>query len=309
MTKGVVCACFAALLSGACAPLAQAPLIYSSKAQGGIHIATTTTETPGIELSIGFKVIDAAYVPVAVARPCEDRQPASCTDLSYGVQLIAGGNKESNGTAPTADELTRAERIYDDARNERAAANGRFELARKAADDARALKADARTSREAATQALGATPADDALAQQDAKAKADEAAVTYEAAARVAAEAETTRANAEASYTQAANTEAVAKGAVETIRNALIGSSTDDKNDALSVFGSFDGDAGTTTKSNEVTAGLTLGKVFSTGVAAQNLTQGMGDSAALTAASNCLKSGTELIGILPLADRTAKAVS
>jgi hypothetical protein len=75
-----------ALLMGAsaCAPLAQAPLVYSSKNSFGVDISATSTETPGVSLAIGVKMVDAAYVPVAVAVPCNSANgqatPDACKD-------------------------------------------------------------------------------------------------------------------------------------------------------------------------------------------------------------------------------------
>ena len=43
-------------LLGACAPLSQAGLVYSSRAQVGVNVAGGTPETPGINLNIGMNV-------------------------------------------------------------------------------------------------------------------------------------------------------------------------------------------------------------------------------------------------------------
>lgn len=307
MTRTVFSICSAAFLATACAPLMQAPLVYSSKIQGGLNVTTTSAETPGVEISLGFKALDAAYVPVAVARPCESRKPSECTAAAYDVVPIFGGNKESSGTVPTAEELARAERAYDDARNARALASGRLELAVNDRDEARTRKDSAQSAREEATQVLAAAPQDDPTKVAAANLVATGAEANYEQAVRTLAAAELARGNSEAAFNQASGSELIAKAAVETIRQALAGSTSDDKEDALSVFGSFDGGAGTTTKTNEVTASLTMGKVFSTGVAAQNLTQGMGDSASRSATADCFKSGMLLVGKLPDAEQAAKA--
>lgn len=55
---------------GLCArvPLQHAPLLYSSKTSVGIDVSTSTTESPGGSISMGVKVVDAAYVAVAVCK-------------------------------------------------------------------------------------------------------------------------------------------------------------------------------------------------------------------------------------------------
>lgn len=58
---------FICLISG-CAPLSQAPLVYTSRSTIGVHISMTNPETPGAELDVGWKGKDMAIVPVAVAK-------------------------------------------------------------------------------------------------------------------------------------------------------------------------------------------------------------------------------------------------
>jgi hypothetical protein len=68
----------------ACAPLQQAPLIYSSKTTVGIDVSTPTSEQPGVTINIGFKMVDAAYVPVAVAKECDTKKGSkNCEDPMY----------------------------------------------------------------------------------------------------------------------------------------------------------------------------------------------------------------------------------
>ena len=71
--------------------------------------------------------------------------------------------------------------------------------------------------------------------------------------------------------------------------------SKDDKEDALSVFGSFDGDAG----ANKDSATLGVGKVFSTGVASQHLTQGLGRASSVAVRAKCIQSVSEIAKSLP----------
>ena len=63
----------------ACAPLQQAPLVYSSKLVVGLDVSTSTTENPGFSFSAGVKTVDAAYVPVAVSKANDERSTAERT--------------------------------------------------------------------------------------------------------------------------------------------------------------------------------------------------------------------------------------
>ncbi len=71
------------------------------------------------------------------------------------------------------------------------------------------------------------------------------------------------------------------------------------KSDAYSVFGSFD--SGTklnksTDTSDGISAGVSLGKMFSTGVAAQNVSQGIQESSSYLARKQCLDSLSKVLG-------------
>ncbi len=86
---------------------------------------------------------------------------------------------------------------------------------------------------------------------------------------------------------------ATAKSDVDRTRQALTdlvtggSNSDDDKKDALSVYGTFNSVASGQANTNP-TASLTLGQTFSTGIASQNLTQGLRNSATTTAVANCV---------------------
>ena len=56
-----------------CAPLSQAPLVYSSKQILGVDISIPSPESPTAELHVGFKNKDVAIVPVAVAKLPKDQ--------------------------------------------------------------------------------------------------------------------------------------------------------------------------------------------------------------------------------------------
>ena len=76
------------------------------------------------------------------------------------------------------------------------------------------------------------------------------------------------------------------------IEGQLLASNGDTKKDALSVYGSFNGRAAGTANG----ADLGVGKVFSTGIAAQNMSQGVAEAARTAAAAECLKEAAKLLG-------------
>ena len=80
--------------------------------------------------------------------------------------------------------------------------------------------------------------------------------------------------------------------AQQALRNATDQTRTNNKHDALSVFGSFNGHvvAGTENPASGATVNTTLnlGRVFSTGVASQHLTEGIEQSATVSAVTQCL---------------------
>jgi hypothetical protein len=91
-------------LLGGCAPLEQAPLVYSSSKQFGIGVKSGAPDAPGLDVHIGFRALDAAYVPVAVAKQCGQGQ--TCSGITYNVVPIAGMNTVS-GLIPRLSDQDR----------------------------------------------------------------------------------------------------------------------------------------------------------------------------------------------------------
>ena len=212
------------LLAG-CAPLSQAGLVYSSRAQVGVNVAGGTPETPGINLNIGMNVNDMAYIPVVVGRPCELGNNPHC---SQRMILVRGDNDVGS---QTSDE---------------GGAPG------------------AGTSQPQA-------PGPGVKAMQDTPNPATEEAPSeqlQEAMRDVVAE-EITRAN-------------------------KTSQSSNRRNDALSVYGTFDsnGTASGPGATAQGSAGLRLGRIFSTGVASQYLTEGQRDALRADALARCMAAAT-----------------
>lgn len=272
----------------ACAPLEQAPLVYSSRQQMGVHVAGGTADTPGLELSIGYKSLDAAYVPVAVAKHCPELSAAQCDKLVYTLQRITGRNDVDDSS--TLDASSIADLREEIGRNKAVIEKSNSDIV-----DARAELREIAAQREELTTRETEIAAINARAQAtDSKLTVEDAAHLDELKARVA-ELKESIAREEELKARIRSAEATLTGAqtrltedtrrlinLEAARNSR---RNDVKEDAFSVYGSFDGDAG----AGREEASLAVGKVFSTGVASQNITQGLREGAVLALRARCLE--------------------
>lgn len=294
-----------ALGLAACAPLQQAPLVYSSKVSVGIDISGTATEQPGVSINVGYKQIDAAYVPVAVAKPCEEKEAGkrdNCTDKIYELKEIEGKNKVGDSEVPKGALDAAQKRISE------------FKQISQARDSADTELARAKLRLDEAVKQLSDFNSDKAAALKVAAEKngagltTDESILLAEQNRRVS-QVEVERAAVKTTEGQKKKTDeafnsANVTGLVEAY--GLIGGENS-KTDAYSVFGSFDANTkasvevgGATAPKGEV--GLALGKVFSTGVASQNLTEGLrryyaglGAEHAEKGKTSCLSTGENYI--------------
>lgn len=297
-----------------CAPLQQAPLVYSSKQSLGVDFSTATTEQPGLALNLGFKSVDAAYVPVAVAKPCDNKDQGAnktktdCTSSVYALQQIQGGNNNTDSNSQT-DTVENAKKVLTDF----SAANGAKKTADAAVNDAVAnlekLKAQLsemqtnalplvdKTLREMAEKLKGlpTSPTEDAdkaklmTAQQgvinakDQKTQLEKLIIDLQSQVTTAS-ADMPKKKEAAAQAQAAFDKVDLSKVADALKTVVTASTI--KTDAYSVFGSFGANtsfgttgsagagsnAGTTGNAN---AGIAIGKIFSTGVASQNLTEGI----------------------------------
>jgi hypothetical protein len=315
------------LASTACAPLQQAPLVYSSKQTLGVDLSSATTEQPGISLNLGFKSIDAAYVPVAVARPCAEPEKGKCSDGAYALLPIAGNRTatDSNTTKGAVEQAQQVVAAYDTAVAKKKAADQTVADAEKALkqqqDRVKLLQESLKKAQEikqqmapqaaqqpgivqAAFQAV-ASPADARTAAE----RTDDIDALLQRAQAAAVEAEGSLGKARVDA--AAAQDELEKQPVSKVLDALklVATAESKRQDSYSVFGSFSANtslgvstaaqastsAASDGKSAASAAGVSLGKIFSTGVAAQNLTEGVsafyaGNAAASFAA--CLSAVT-----------------
>ncbi|MEN9867309.1 MAG: hypothetical protein RL748_2899 [Pseudomonadota bacterium] len=204
---------FVPVLLAGCA-LPQAPLVYSSKVAIGVGISAATPDQPGVDIHIGYKQVDVAYVPVAVGKPCD---PANSKAVC-GLEKLEGKSKVDSSEGGGLANLHFLEKQLK---------NARGELLKMQKNGSATDIANAKSALEAAELKFNTT----------------------------------------------------LNGADKQVLLAASGDENN-KHDAYSVFGSFDSfvkAGGNADKAGpNASASLNLGRIFSTGVAAQHLTEGMG---------------------------------
>jgi hypothetical protein len=244
----------------------------------GLDVSATTTETPGASFAFGYKSVDAAYVPVAVARTCEGAQ-ANCTSDTYRLEKI-GGNYRDGNTGVSDDAKQLAEKFlqqFQQAVTEDRTARLEDDVAQKSL-----LKAQLDLKEERARLQMMEGKAEEARSAAEKEALAGKA-KRLEALEKTVSEKEELSVAAKEKATEREG--ALKKFDAKKVLDAKATASSTDKNDAYSVFGSFDANTKSEISSSapkqdsqgqvKIEPTLVLGKVFSTGVASQNLTEGM----------------------------------
>lgn len=302
-----------ATLFAGCAPLQQAPLVYSSKVSVGVDVSATSTETPGVGVNVGYKQIDAAYVPVAVARKCElaGTEKLNCADPAFNILALNGDSNDEATEKDDPEQLKRQDELVATAveRVNDSQVKVRQATARLSRDEELAARLDERRAVYAQLKASGASDVEiekarlDMLASEAAEARIASGKIELAAARGELNQAVSNNAEASQKYTRLAPT------------------NKNGKRDAYSVFGSFEADTKAKAGSGTAEVGLVLGKVFSTGVASQNLTGGLAayyarrgsEEAASRLPSSpaiaCIGKAQELIAAVPEADRKDVAVA
>jgi hypothetical protein len=264
-------------LSG-CAALQQAPLIYSSKISVGVGVSANTTDTPGLSINIGYKQVDAAYVPVAVAKPCDtpnQGDKTDCTNAIYRLEHIKGENDVVNNELSNASRDA-AQKIIDDFLAVRSRLTNSEAEVIKAKGALDRLNNEIRSLEAETKPALAEDANDKVKAERQAKVNRltnirDKKLVV--SATNAVATADLARTSAENDLRNTNLTKVA--DAIKAVGGA------NKKFDAYSVFGSFDANTttgvtgSTSSTSANANAALSIGRVFSTGVASQNLTEGM----------------------------------
>lgn len=293
----------------ACSSMEQAPLIYTSKQVVGIDISAPTTEASGVTVNVGFKNVDAAYVPVAVTNRIPEKWSPKkemeklpeikdvYATYGRGDQLAGGTDSETKklqaervqklGTALA--ELQRAEqdlKVQAQRRDYWSSASAALTQYQTALNQYQQAKLP--PAQEAAAASTNVTDVNLSEVKEATIKQLD----GFFQALQVNAKDVPTQSNFDTkklkdiieqglsttttAAQQAQDRITQASSSVNAAQELLAKSLFVTQRDAMSVFGSFD--SNTKTDPNEV--GISFGKLFSTGVAAQNLSKAI-DNATL----------------------------
>lgn len=296
-----VAICF---LSAGCYPMEQAPLVYASKNQFGVNVAAGTPDSPGLDVNIGFKALDSAFVPVAVAKRCPKTD--GCDTKMYEVQVISGQNNITGKSQASERQIVELEKGIEIAKLERNAKQGELAAVNTSIDQLKSKKdkeAELKALNNQANDPINGSPR---VFSEDEKNR--QTVLTTELLALNAldptvlnARGKTLSGEIETANQRIEKAIADRKRLIEE-RNLDSG---DAKEDALSLYGSFNGSAAG--KSDGATLGL--GKVFATGVAAQQMAQGVKDSTNPANKAACMQIGEKMIELADAADKPKLVVS
>ncbi|MET1112151.1 MAG: hypothetical protein ABWX67_11555, partial [Allosphingosinicella sp.] len=257
----------------------------------------------GLELSIGYKGVDAALVPVMVAKHCPDVSIQQCDKLTYALQSILGKNNvgdESSVDGARIAELQGAIRVHQ---SEVARLDDDLKGVKSQIADLDRLRSELQAF-SVEQQALQASQAREAADPNRADPPEDRSSRLQEIGGRMQElnaklatreELLATQMRKETEIENANSRLTADRNRLKELQERRAQSSKDDKEDALSVFGSFDGNA----NANNSSAALGVGKVFSTGVASQHLTQGLGRASTVAVRSKCIQTVAEVAKNLP----------
>ena len=279
--------CGVAVAMAGCARLPQASLVYASSQQMGVSVKAGTPEKPGLDLTIGYSGLNAASVPVVVAIGCERLSEAQCSMLRANVGPIAGQsstadlrtgielertNLRARGQSLDSEILARQIEINTAAGavSELEALPGQREelVSLVAVDEPSPKQVARRTELEQIVERLGRA--------------------SLTAAQRRLAELTSAKSILERQLGEV-------NDRLRAINNQRETAENENRADAMSVYGSFNGQAGGGNSSGS----LAVGQVFSTGIASQNLTQGIRESAGLRASFECLRGLDEVARAVP----------
>lgn len=285
----------ATLILGGCGAMEQAPLVYSSTKQFGLGVKSGAPEAPGLDVNIGFRALDVAYVPVAVAKKCE--KDAGCSP-DYNLQRIQGIS-DQNGRSRVDKDRINALRltINEGTENNAQRSKRKVWVNAQLAEVADLPNIDNRIS--ALESAPPAAPR--VLTAQDEEELARLKAAKTRIAQLNKATLQNELAQLETEIRQTASSVDAAESELKVLLAQREEESGDSKTDALSVYGTFSGDAAGGSNGG----GLKLGNTFSTGIAAQFIAQGLKDAAPTKAVGECIAIGQTIVDTdkIPQADK------
>ena len=300
--KSRIYICSAMLVLSGCAHLEQAPLVYTSKTSFGLEVSTTSTESPGISMIVGFKQVDAAYVPVAVARKCgsgekeiSELEADLCRERSFHeIKMISGSSNEgglssieqaSESEALTNElnqKISSRESAMKDVESQREVLNAKeealFDLKkRKAEYDINLINI-----RKLGEDIASVSEADQDKASRNIKQEAEKLKLEVEnknfissiggSIDKYSGEEKKREEQIQSAKIALQEADKRHKNTQNEI-NAVVKKMRMSRMDSYSVFGSFDSKG----KATGDSASFQLGKIFATGVASQNISSGLSD--------------------------------
>ncbi|CAJ0856333.1 hypothetical protein R20233_00397 [Ralstonia sp. LMG 32965] len=290
--KTATAAAIACALSG-CTALPQSALIYSSRSTVGISLTSNPASSSGITISAGVDVMDAAYVPVAVTAKGPDGASASASVLPIQATYGSLDGKKDSG-APTRDDNIQKIDEYVKALNGVKVLSDQVALL-KERDSLRKASKDAKTTTPA-TLPSNVSPAGE-QAKADSGTKADKDLRDFEAKyPNLTGDLPTVMDQLDKAQADANQKRIAAAEAVGTLQQTKL--------DAYSVYGRFDGhvSGGSAVATSpdgkpapSASVALLAGKIFSTGVASQNLTEAARIEATMQGFTHCIASANTAV--------------
>lgn len=294
--KGLLPTLVALPLLASCGTIDQVPLVYVSTVKVGVNAETGTTASPGGKVVIGVDATDAAYVPIAVARRCDEKNLGSCPKGTFPLDLVKGGNSFNVAEFILAartmtEQVSQTAELINVAQGQLATAiqqesEAEVQSVRLKAAEVAKTEQEQALARRPAINADGtairlSAAADDPLIQFFTK-QIDLDKGAHDKLEQARKRTLMARAALDGKMTDFANAQIALSQSLARTPDA-----TGTREDALSVFGSFDTKARGGASDG---AGIALGKSFSTGVAAQLLTEGLSRASSAAAVSKCLMS-------------------
>ncbi|WAC23026.1 hypothetical protein [Blastomonas sp. SL216] len=267
----------ASMLAGGCYPMEQASLVYSSRQQMGVNVTAGTSDSPGMDVVIGYKGLDVAMVPVAVAKHCKHETPANCVQGNYDMKIIAGRRNESTGTDDLQAAIANLNALISDKSALLRGQQGNLATLQKTISD-RGTFYEIENEINRIDALKKSTPADqvealDGYEKQIGLKRSEQGQFAYakdENLTELQKTADGLRKNIDSLTTEIGQNKDSLSEKLLAVQMESVGT----RDDALSVYGTFDGGS----VGNRDGAKLSVGKVFATGIAAQFLSETAGIS-------------------------------
>ncbi|MDN4147804.1 hypothetical protein QYE80_22605 [Pseudomonas tohonis] len=317
-----------------CAPLQQAPLAYTSAQVVGVKLGVAPTQPESLEAVVGVKILDAAYAPVAVSNPGLKDAVSSGKPFDeslYAIKEIYGiyGQQASADAAAkllTTQESKDMQRFLkyqadlDSKKTKAQELKAKLDAISTATSRVESLRTELRSP-----PCKGTTDADKVsdLLKSLSACKTEggvDPSTQYAADLKEVLDKDTTSIKASekeisekyaAANRELAIAETVARDQEAKVKGALEKLASIQKRDAISVYGSFNSDSTAGSKGDPTDANkqkdsgvdVRIGKVFSTGVAAQNISEAQKLVAGAAALDVCLRNIPRMFEGLTEAER------